>query len=150
MNVATMGRILLKEYPEIASEIIANNPKIVRLRSPKLPAIEEALIQVCNQYNIDHCDVINGSTHRNYRHTDLRRIVIAVALKLYQPEVLSSKRRKLVHSDLGEMLKSVLQRSQPYICTLTTIAILHYRAYADFRAEVDATVEYILKLEDLA
>lgn len=143
MNPSILGRIVLRDYPELAQEILQNS----KLPPRNVYATDESVLrimnEVCLRQGVDPESIRMIGDKKRFK-SFVRQLIIGVTLKVYQPEVLTSKHRVIIQTDITDYLMYSLMRTRARISYNGSLAILYYNSYKDFHQEVESVSAIII------
>lgn len=140
-----LGRLLLKQKPEIAKELFhaCIEPKPIETDLSRIPAL---FARFCAFRGISPSDY-TGPLYKTSK-TTLRRVFIGAILRMYAPEVYNMPENCLV------LKRGIVKQLELTLCGKVDAAsrvirkvIAEERVYEDFRAQVAMTVEQLTQKE---
>jgi hypothetical protein len=137
---AQLGRILFKQRPEVARELLA----VVQYDPAEtdITLIPALFITFCQVQTISP-DEYTGRVHKTHK-IDMRRLFIAAVIFLYAPQLYeSTPGAAIVKYGLSGALTEALQQDASLTSRLIKEVIARYRAFPDYRQEVKTIVEQV-------
>lgn len=139
-----VAKVLYQEFPELALKVDAKiREKVPDTVLTDFSLIDEIVVQFCSFEDFQVDDLRDCSRSRS--HSNARRILFAVILNLFNPELLhnliegtfSPKGRKSIEKALG-----ISKRTVNYdMCKARN----YYKIYRDFRNKVDLITSKIIE-----
>lgn len=129
-------KVLYQEFPDLAQKV---NDKI-KEKLPDIVLHDHDLISIvvhefCNVENIRVECLLNENGLR--QNSNKRRILLALILKLYQPELLTKLLNGVVNISISRTIKKLIPISKKTFSNDIRTAIHHYQLYKDFKLQVD-------------
>lgn len=137
-------KVLYQEFPELAKKV---DDKI----KEKLPEkvlhdhnlIPDLVQDFCSLEDLEILDLKNENNSRKLSKS--RKVLFAMVLKFYQPELLSKLLTGVVKPQISKILKDSIRVSKKTFSNDIRTAMHHYHLYKDFRDSVDQLYNIIIK-----
>lgn len=129
-------KVLYQEFPELAKKV---DDKIKERLPDKVlhdqNLISDLIQDFCTLERVEIGKLKNENNSRNLSRT--RKVLFALILKFYQPELLSKLIVGLVKPSISKKLKESIQVSNKTFSNDIRTAMHHYHLYKDFKENVD-------------
>jgi polyphosphate kinase len=139
LNYRDIGIAIYKLDPGIALKLLKDIEEVKPLETniKKIPVYFD---RFCAFKQIDG---INCKLHTKTEYVYLRHVFIAVVIKLYNPELLSSIHYFRMKRQLRVALSKSMNTHVTWISQSVTTVVTRLKIYEDFRADVDETIAAI-------
>ncbi|MGA6117448.1 hypothetical protein [Sphingobacterium anhuiense] len=136
--------VLHREFPDLAIKVINR----IREQLPdstfhNLEIIEGIVDTFCQVMGVTKAQLYNAEMIKSNTH--MRRILIGVIMKLYQPELIVGMIDGYMDSNITKQLILILKISRVTISFDVKRSIKFYQLYSDFKEEVDNIYNIIIE-----
>lgn len=130
-----LGRMLVKQHPEIAEDLLSSLQRPFDTDLQNIPRYFKTFCELCG---IADSDLLELRYDKDM--VGNKRLFIACMLFLYDPGIFNSSVRDVKYG-LSTAISKLLHHNNGYIGSTMRDVITWYKAYDEFRAQVDEMVE---------
>lgn len=136
--------VLHREFPDLATKVINRiKEQLPDSTFHNLEIIEGIVDTFCLLMEVTKAQLYNAEMIKSNTH--MRRILIAVIIKLYQPELICGMIDGYMDSSITKRLILILKISRVTISFDVKRSIKFYQLYSDFKVEVDNIYNIIIE-----
>lgn len=140
-NFTDIGVAIYKLHPEMAIRCLKDIERVKPLES-NVKKIPDYFNKFCAFKQIDG---INCKLHTKTEYVRLRHVFIAVIIKLYNPELLSSIHTFRMKRQLRVAIAKTIKTHVTWVSQSLDTVVVRLKVYDDFQQEVRETIEAIRK-----
>ncbi|WP_211348416.1 hypothetical protein [Sphingobacterium yanglingense] len=128
--------VLHREFPDLAIKVLERiREQLPALTFDDIDIVEGIVDAFCQDMNVTKSQLYNAEMIKSNAHK--RRILIALIMKLYQPELLVSMITGHMNSCISRKLIAILHVSRGTVSFDVKRAVKFYQLYSEFRESVD-------------
>ena len=140
-QLVIIGRQLIKKHPELANELLNEaETSHIQAATTDYSMLPEILKSFSKHMGIEP-EEITGDIHRSRAKTQVRRMFIALCLKVYDPDFLSPNKSSKMRTGIRDSIAGVLDMNPNKVSNLAGYASFSYNVkrgeYKAFSEKVD-------------